>query len=119
MSLHKTVLHLRPGLVQEVEFSPVVELPRDTVQGKESLVSDGRAGSIFAHARRIDYQRPLRQRSQQRIVAARISIQNILYLDGRFYLFHDGAQPAESVLLIVDHEKAPRPIFRMGLGEQV
>jgi len=82
MNLHIALVRLCPGLVQEVEFSPVVELPRDTVQGKVSLIRDGRAGSIFAHARRVDYYRPLRQRSQQRIAAVRISIQNILYLDG-------------------------------------
>ncbi len=54
MDLQMKALRLCPGLMQEVEFASVVEFPDDSVARKESRVGDGRAGTIFTHACRVD-----------------------------------------------------------------
>jgi len=49
---------LNPGLVEELEVSPVVQLPDNCARRESCPTSDGRTGPVLAHPGRIDDQRP-------------------------------------------------------------
>jgi len=52
---------LNPGLVEELEVSPVVQLPDNCARRESCPTSDGRTGPVLAHPGRIDDQRPGRR----------------------------------------------------------
>ena len=48
------LVFLPPGLMEKIEFAPVVEFPHDCTFGKGCLVGDGTSRAVFPHAGPVD-----------------------------------------------------------------
>lgn len=79
-------LFLLAGLPQKFEGAAIIQFPYQPILWKDPRVSDGRTGTVFAQAGRVDDHRAWRQSRQAFIFASEVGVQHILNVNIAFDL---------------------------------
>src|SRR6266700_1678298 len=106
---------LSKGLMQKIQFSPVIEFPGNALRGEHSCTGDGGTWAILAHASGIDDQLTWRQFGHKLVVLTWILIQYVVYFHRRRQLLHYCAQFVQSKLIAADYDQPLRPVASVGL----
>ena len=96
----------RRRLLEEHEFSSIVEFPRDAVAWEDSGVGDGRAGAILAKPGRVDDHRALGQLGQEAIGRGGLRRHHIVDRKGEVDATVDLSDGGESVFVDRRHGDA-------------
>src|SRR6266699_3849011 len=91
---------LSKGLMQKIQFSPVIEFPGNALRGEHSCTGDGGTWGQFGH---------------KLVVLTWILIQYVVYFHRRRQLLHYCAQFVQSKLIAADYDQPLRPVASVGL----